>query len=439
MIVFPGGFKGPLHRVDVNGGPVIAVTKLNPDDGERAHAWPHFLPDGRSFLYRVVGASPAQSGTYIGSLDSDEKTRVLDGFSSAAIYAPPGYLIFVRDGSLVAQRIDLARRRLDGPLLQVAANVVAPNPTAGLDFSAGQAGVVSYITGGRHDQLEWFDRGGRSLGVLDGSTDFRNPALSPDGSEVLAMRLKSEVDTEIWTANTAGGTPSLFHTGLPRGGLPLWSPDGGSVVFTSSKALYRVAVRGPRTAVLLLPPKETPVRGHDWSPDGRVVVYLAPQTGTGHDLWLLSLVDGSTRPFLHSPFDELQAQISPDGRWIAYTSNESGGWEVYVQPFPKGGSAQKVSLRGGAQPRWRRTDGRELFYLSRDHTMMSVDVRPGAQLRSAFSQPIPLFDVELIDELTERRNHYVVTDDGQRFLVSSMRPLQPPITILRNWAAALQR
>ena len=141
VIVFPGGFEGQLHRVDVNGGPVIAVTKL--DDGERAHAWPHFLPDGRSFLYRVVGASPAQSGTYIGSLDSDEKTRVLDGFSSAAIYAPPGYLIFVRDGSLVAQRIDLPRRRLDGPLLQVAANVVAPNQTPRLDFSAGQAGVVS--------------------------------------------------------------------------------------------------------------------------------------------------------------------------------------------------------------------------------------------------------------------------------------------------------
>ena len=289
VIVFPGGFKGPLHRVDVNGGPVIAVTKLNLGDGERAHAWPHFLPDGHSFLYRVVGASPAQSGTYIGSLDSDEKTRVLDGFSSAAIYAPPGYLIFVRDGSLVAQRIDLARRRLDGPLLQVAANVVAPSQTAGLDFSAGQAGVVSYVTGGHHDQLEWFDRGGRSLGVLDGSTDFRNPALSPDGSEVLAMRLKSEVDTEIWTANTAGGTPSLFHTGLPRGGLPLWSPDGGSVVFTSSKALYRVAVRGPRTAVLLLSPKETPVRATTGHPTAGLLFIWPPRrardTISGYCRW----------------------------------------------------------------------------------------------------------------------------------------------------------
>ncbi len=206
----PGALKGPLHRVDVDGGPVTAVTKLNPDAGERAHAWPCFLPDGRSFLYRVVGASPAESGTYIGSLDSDEKTRVLDGLSSAAIYAPPGYLIFVRDGSLVAQRFDLERRRSEGPLLPVAPNVTAPNQTAGLDFSAGQAGVVSYITGGRHDQLEWFDRRGRSISVLDGSTDFRNPALSPDGSEVLAMRLKSEVDTEIRPRASAVGHRHCF-------------------------------------------------------------------------------------------------------------------------------------------------------------------------------------------------------------------------------------
>ncbi len=182
-----------------------------------------------------------------------------------------------------------------------------------------------------------------------------------------------------------------------------------------------------------------PARAHDWSPDGRFLVYLAPQVGTGTDLWLLSLVDGATRPFLHTSFDELQPQISPDGRWIAYTSNESGFWEVYVQPFPAGGSAQKVSMHGGAQPRWRRTDGRELFYLSPDQTMMSVDVRPDAELHSAFSKPTPLFDVELIDELTERRNHYAVSGDGQRFLVSSKRSVQPPITILRNWAAAMQR
>jgi eukaryotic-like serine/threonine-protein kinase len=441
VIVFPGSFKGPLHRVDVIGGPVIPVTKLNVDDGERAHVWPCFLPDGRSFLYRVVGANPEHSGTYIGSLDSDEKSRVLDGSSSAAIYAPPGYLIFVRDGSLVAQRFDAERRVVDGPLVSLAANVAAPDQTGGLAFSAAQQGVVSFLTGGHDDQLEWFDRAGRSLGVLEGSTNFTNPALSPDGSEVLAMRLQlqSEVDVEIWLASTAGGTPARFHTGLPRGGMPLWSPDGASVVFTSTKALYHVPASGPSTAELLLSPKETPALVHDWSPDGRFLIYLPPVSGTGWDLWLLSLADRSTRPFLHTSFDELQPQVSPDGRWIAYTSNESGTWEVYVQPFPAGGSAQKVSLRGGAQPRWRRTDGRELFYLSLDHTLMSVDVRPGSPLRAAFSQPRPLFDLQVIHELTARRNHYAVSNDGRRFLVSSMRPVQPPITILRNWATGLRR
>ena len=164
IMLVPAAFKSALFRIDAEGGTPVQLTTLA--DGERAHVWPSFLPDGRHFVYRVVGLSPEQSGTYLGSLDSTEKTRLLDARSSAAIYAPPGYLLFVQDGSLVAQRLDLARRRLEGPVFPLAANVAAPDDYTGLPFSAAHD-RVAYAAGGTHVKLEWFDREGRSRGVLD--------------------------------------------------------------------------------------------------------------------------------------------------------------------------------------------------------------------------------------------------------------------------------
>jgi len=430
IMVFPAD-KGPLYRMDDNGGTITPATSLAA--GENAHVWPCFLPDGRHFLYRVVGASLEQSGTYIGSLDSDEKVRILDGSSSAAVYAPPGYLLFVRDETLVAQRFDPDRRQPpDGPLLPIAANVAAPDSN-GRSFSAAAGGIVAYVTGGIHDELVWFDRAGGRLGVLEGSADFKSPALSHDDAKVFAMRLKNETDYHIWLSNSTGGTPALFDTGLSRSGQGLWSPNDTSMVFMSGGDLYRMPAHplGPRE---LLRKNEGPGSSgvpQDWSLDGRFLVYLTVGLKTGPDLWSLRLADHKAEPILNTPADEFHGQFSPDVHWIAYASNDSGALEVFVQPFPAGGDRIKVSLQGGAQPRWRR-DGRELFYLAADYRLMSVDVQPGPR----FGTPKPLFHTQVIEELRERRDHYAVNRDGTRFLVSTPRPVQPPITILLNWPAA---
>ena len=436
VIILPAAFKAGLSRVDANGGPAIPLTTLAP--GERAHVWPYFLPDGRHFLYRAVGLSRERSATYIGSLDSTETTRILDASASAAIYAEPGYLLFVRAGSLVAQRFEVERLRLIGPELPVMRNVAQPN-LGGLMFSAAARRVLAVVSGGIHTELQWLNREGRPLATLAGTTDLNAPALSPDDSEVLAMRLESEVDAQIWSSASAGGTPARFETGLSRGGLPVWSPDGTSIVFTSAGSIYRVSLLGVRTPELLM--KQTtssPHRVHDWSPDGRFVVYYVTAPETGMDLWALSMADLTAKPIVATRFNELQGQVSPDGRWIAYTSDESGAWEVYVQSFPDGGYKQKVSREGGAQPKWRRTDGKELFYLSADQQMMSVQVRSGSVASLTLGQPQNLFQTRLLNDITAHRNHYAVTRDGERFLVSTVQPTRPVITVMFDWTTGLQ-
>ena len=310
----------------------------------RASARLAMVPTRRpSLCVSGVGFSPEQSGTYLGSLDSAEKTRLLDARSSAAIYAPPGYLLFVQDGSLVAQQLDLAGRRLEGPVFPLAANVAAPDANNGLPFSAADD-RVAYVAGGTHEKLEWFDREGRSRGVLDGTAEFQNPSLSPDETTVLAMRLESETDSQIWLTSSAGGTPSRLGTGLARGGMSVWSTDGLSVAFTSAGSLYRVPVpvRGdPKPELLLKPDTTSPLWAHDWSPDGRALVYMAISATSGMDIWWLSLDNGAPHPFDATRFNELQGQVSPDNRWIAYTSDESGTWEVYVQAFPKADTSRR--------------------------------------------------------------------------------------------------
>jgi Tol biopolymer transport system component/DNA-binding winged helix-turn-helix (wHTH) protein len=434
VLVVPGMGKGPLYRVNANDGATRELTKLQA--GENAHVWPSFLPDGHHFLYRAVGATLEQSGTYIGSLDSDERVRVLDGASSAAVYAAPGYLVFVREGALVAQRFEAdSMRPPAGPLVTLAANVAAPDAN-GRAFSAAETGAITFVTGGTHDQLAWFERTGRQIRVLEGSTEFKSPALSPDDTQVLSMRLKSETDYEIWLSSAAGGTPSRVETGLLRSGQALWSPDGAKIAFSSGGSLYSMAVGSPGSRELLLKAEgpQTGATVHDWSHDGRFLVYMTSSVSTGTDLSLMTLATKKLTQILSSAARELQGQISTDCHWIAYTSDESGIPEVYVRSFPGMGPQQKVSTRGGAQPRWRR-DGRELFYLSLDHALMSVAVHPESS--KMFDTAVQLFRTNVIEDVLRRRDHYAVSSDGKRFLISTPKPLQPPITVLLNWTAAL--
>jgi DNA-binding winged helix-turn-helix (wHTH) protein len=425
--------EGPLQKFKPD-GTFEPVTRM--EAGELVHLWPSFLPDGRHFLYRAGALDDDEAGTYVGSLDSpDEKTR-LDGVDSAAVY-DSGYVLFVREGALVAQAFDPERRQLQGTPLLVAPNVSAPHPlTGGMTFSA-SAGIFSYIAGGTHHQLAWFDRGGRPIGGLENTIDMLNPSLSPDDAQVAAGHPKNDVAREVWIAPTSSGTPWRLGTGLPESQLPVWSHDGQRIAFISGGNLYSVAAAGGHPELLAKAPSgEQPLRLQDWSRDDRFLVYFTTDPKTAVDLWWFSMTDRKAHPFLRSPGNQGQAQLSPNGHWLAYASDETGRNEIYVQQFPEGEAKQKISVNGGMQPQWRR-DGNELFYLSFENKLMSVSVRPTSPPH--FGSPRELFQISLQVSLKNHRNDYAVSRDGSRFLVSVPPQNPPPITVRLNWTAALHK
>jgi hypothetical protein len=399
--------------------------------------WPSFLPDGRHFLYRAAGIDDDRSATYVGSLESLYDRSHLDGVTSAAVYAS-GYLLFVRERALVAQRFDPEKRRLEDAPIVVAANVAAPIESQGMTFSASH-NVISFISADTHSHLAWFDRAGQRLETLEESTDLHEPSLSPNDAQIAADRPRPDVGNDIWIAPTKSGTPSRLDTGRPRGALAVWSHDNKRIAFTSVGDIFSVpAIGGHPDLLLKAPSDEQPLRLQDWSQDGRFLIYYTPDPKTKADVWWLSS-DGTGGPFLHSAADEWQAQLSPDGHWMAYTSNQTGQPEVYVRRFPQGEPSQKISVSGGAQPQWRRDDGKELFYLSSQNQLMSVEVRSDSRQRFGDAGKVFLIPWRVSVTLTTYRNDYAVSRDGNRFLFVAPLPDPAPITVRFNWTAALHK
>jgi DNA-binding winged helix-turn-helix (wHTH) protein/Tol biopolymer transport system component len=427
-----------LYSVSAAGGASTPVTRLDPSAQERRHRWPQFLPDGQHFLYSVVSENPDREGTYVGSLSSGERVHVLDGWSPA-VYAPPGYLVYVRDRVLLAQPFDVSQLRLTGGPSTIAGNVSPPLMTNGSVISAARGDLLAFGGPARKEHLVWFGRAGQQLGIIEAPGLLQNPALSPDQKQILAQS-DDGPRSGVWLADLEGGGQSQIAA---NGSVPLWSPDGARIAFTSGKIagiddiFVRSAENDGKEELLLQTPATKHV--HDWSPDGRYLVYVDTNPRTKIDLWLLPMF-GARKPipFLRTPANEMQAQVSPDDHWIAYASDESGVWEVYVQPFPaQGGVRHTISVGGGSEPQWRR-DGRELFYLAADHTLMAVDVTPGGTWRAG--RPKALFRTR-VPEGAMPRNHYAVTADGQRFVIESKDEAddQDLMTVFVNWAAALKR
>lgn len=433
LILFAGRRSG-LFSVPAAGGTVTPVTTLDPSAQEFAHRWPQFLPDGRHFLYLAV-ADPAHQGVYVGSLDSTARTRVLES-DSAAAYGAPGYLFFVRERALMAQPFDVGRLQLSGSPTLIAGGVSSsPYVPNGLEFSISNGGVIAY-SAANPSKLTWFDRAGEPLGSLDAQTELHSPRLSPDGKWVAAVSPQSG----IWLFDVGRGVGAPF---VSDGTLPVWSPDGTDVVFAARRVagvqdLYLRSPRGTNEDVLLARTGRS-MRAQDWSLDGRFIVSLSESPTTKLDLWLLPLFgDRKPIPYLQTPVNERQGQVSPDGHWMVYASDESGTSEVYAQSFPVPGRKQRVSTHGGAHAKWRR-DGKELFYLALDHTLMAVDVNTGPTLE--IGSPKPLFQTHTADEVAgQSRDHYAVTADGQRFLVDTVdeQAGRSGITVLVNWMAALK-
>jgi serine/threonine protein kinase len=417
LIIF--GTPGGVVRVSAAGGNVSPVTKTNPAGGEERHAFPTFLPDGRHFLYLFRSSGPEKSGVYVGSLDAkpeEQKLKQLVTTESGFVYVPsqgsdPGWLLFLRDQTLMTQRFDDRRLELVGEPLPVA-DRVGSYSLFGF-FSASTNGVLIFRPNPA-SQMIWVDRTGRELSRIGEPGEYPTFDLSRDARQLVVTKALPNGQQNLWVMDLLRGSETRLTLNNERHTDPRWSPDGRQVIFTSS----RDPSRGPYQVSL---PSSDPVQVFkfsgtsfaldDWSLDGRHLLY---HDGGHSELWALPL-SGDRKPMLVTRSlsgTPDQAGFSPDGRWIAYNTNESGRYEVKVVPFPPTGDKWQISAAGGVQPTWS-GDGRELYFLAPDATLMAVDIRTGAKFE--WGVPHPLFKAPLnVNQVMEQ---YAPAPDGKRFLL----------------------
>ncbi|MGH9774971.1 MAG: protein kinase domain-containing protein [Candidatus Acidiferrales bacterium] len=447
-IVFSPFFSTPLYRVSAAGGVAAQVTILDRGKNESTHRWPWFLPDGRHFLYLagnpLTPAGVPTNSIMVGSLDSKE-TKFLFHCHSNAIFSS-GYILFLRQNTLMAQPFDPKSLELTGDAGPVAEQVEDAVPRVQGEFSASHNGVLAYLEmGSAGRQLTWFDRSGKQLGTVPGADSYADPHISPNGKE-LVFQLETP-GSDIWLYDMARSVKTRFSFG--SGNMsPIWSPDGSRIAYTSVRnggfGIYGKAADGSEREEVLVQPGPDQLYPVDWSPDGKFIAYLDWQPG-GTVLMMLPL-QGDHKPHAlnllqqsESPYFSFQtvAFFSPDGKWLAYSSAESGRWEVYVSPFPGPGGKWQVSTGGGWFPRWRH-DGRELFYVSPDNKIMSAEVKTsGSSFVVGAVQP--LFETKPYFGLFTA-NLFDVTADGQKFVVP-YETGQPDRTfaLVVNWPAVLKK
>jgi serine/threonine protein kinase/Tol biopolymer transport system component len=428
-IVFSANGGGEIHRVPENGGqpvvlPALVARKL-PE-----YRWPCFLPDGRHFLYFTF-----RGGVEVASLDSNETKRIVKS-DAGAVYAAPGFLVYRSGDHLVGQRFDPDRLALEGSAFPIVDNVwwdsIATGATA---VSVSETGLLALQTGGAvMSRLTWYDRSGRELGVAGPDGAYFEPSLSPDDRWLAVARFDPEkLAGSIWTIDLQRGSLTRLSSRVPMSATPLWSGDGRRLAYSSpfTGEVFVRDVRGAGEEALLFKNAIfAPL--DDWSRDGRNIFFDNAEWRKSHlDVWVRDLQAGSSRPLLQGEFNHTGARLSPDGRWLAYESDEAGAFEIFVRSFPEPGERRQLSAGGGRQPRWR-GDGGELFYVSPDRKIVSVEIRPGASLEASAARP--LFQTR-IRPLIEARNHYDVTADGQRFVVNSGRAEDAslPIAVLLGW------
>ena len=442
---------GVINRVPASGGETSAVTALDSQHGEAGQGRPFFLPDGKHFLYYRLMASQERSGIYTGSVDAKPadqgQKRFFDSPAGAVYVASPGggTLLFLRGEALMAQPFDVGRLELTGRAVQLA-DQVSTNLYNGL-FSVSNTGVLAYaVTGGNNRQLTWYDRQGKVLGHVGEPTARDELALSPDGTRLTEGRVDQHGTWVVWMVELARGTNTRLTFEGGGAGNGIWSPDGSQIIYApgggNSSDLYRKPANGAGQGELLLHTDaiKTPL---DWSRDGRFLLFMQRGKETGSDLWVLPLQgDHKPFPYLATPFAEGQGRFSPDGKWVVYTSNESGTKEAYVQPFPVStGGKWPVSNGGGSQPRWSH-DGKELFYFTPDSTLMAVSVSTtGGTFQPGV--PKPLFRAAVLGGTGGGPGvswRWDMSPDGQRFLINTALDdaATSPVTMVLNWQSGMK-
>jgi serine/threonine protein kinase len=464
-VILFGLSRGGIQRISADGGAPAPVTALNREGestlaGALSHRYPHFLPDGRTFLYTQAGALD-RSGIYVASLDSSNQAERLLQADAKAVYAPPrnelpGYLLWLRDQTLVAQRFDPKSRRLEGEPLVVADGIAAGFAANArrAAYSVSTTGLLAYRGGGNAGfDLTWVDRDGKPEPRVNSASFQRggDPAISPDGRSVVMERQTGNT-MQVWLYETGRGISTRLTLDPGFSWFPVWSPGGKQVAYSANRGaswgIYRKDASGAGQEELLLDASKPGAAPSSWSPDGRYLLY---QTGDSQayggaenqDIFVLPLIGSPEErkpvPYLQTPFRERNAQFSPDGKWVAYQSNQSGRDEVYIQAFPSAGAKWQVSNNGGTQPRWS-GDGREVFFVSDTTQRMWVAGIRASAGRVDIETPRALFPVLLFPGPAYM---YDVTRDGQSFVVVS-----PPgagaqgtsaINVISDWQAGLKK
>jgi dipeptidyl aminopeptidase/acylaminoacyl peptidase len=445
-VILFGGVNAPLYRVSAAGGTPTPVTNLDTSKGETTHRWPQFLPDGRHFLY--VAGTPfglkedLKNSIIVGSLDSKESKLVLHTHSNA-MYAA-GHILFLRENTLMAQPFDTKRLQLAGDAVPIADPVQEDEAIIHSLFSTSQNSILAYLEGSGNTgrSLILTDRNGKKIGEVPGQEAYLAPRVSPGGNKLVYTLSASGYDVWSYDLDRGVKTRLTFGSAARQANISaVWSPDGKRIAFTSVRegkyGIYEKPINGSGNESVLLEGTEPLKYPSDWSSDGKFLAYheMTNLGNRGFGIWILPLKgERKPYPFLQSTFVIQQAVFSPDGKWLAYCSNESGDMKVYVASFPGPGGKWQVSPGGGCVPRWRR-DGKEIFYLSSDNKIMAAEVKAAG----------PNFEIGTARELFVTRPNrqyggYDITADGRQFAIA-YETEQPGalINLVTNWDAELKK
>jgi eukaryotic-like serine/threonine-protein kinase len=436
VILFDGSASDPIRKVPASGG--IPQEAAHQEEGTSL-GWPCFLPDGRHFLYYQFGGGKG-GAVMIGDLDSKEKPKKLLDTDSLAYYAPPGNLLYVKEGTLVAQPFKASSLKVTGEPVPLAENMGAQGNGLA-DFSVSDDGVLVYRAGlSTDDRLVWMDRSGKELSEVGGAGHYGTTSLSPEGTR-LAMEMKDARSNnyDIWVRDLARGVTSRLTFDAVDSRRPLWSPDGRRIVFDANSkggpSLREKDASGTGPAREIWSCGDA-VIASDWSKDGRFIAVDRLSKNESWDIWAVP-TDATSKPFpvIAGQFAELLPVFSPDGRYIAYMSNETGRFEIYVQQFPGPGGKWQVSANGGLEPHWS-ADGKTIYFRSPDSKIMTVPVDAGANF--AAGVPQPLFSAPILPG--QRRNDFVVTKDAQKFLILAPvgKESLAPMVLILHWPSALK-